>query len=813
MLRDLRDAIRGLRRALPVTLTIVACLGFGMGSVTLVYSWYEGLLEHPLPAVRHPDELVTIRAQATAGSSFCSLPEYRDWRDQATSLSDLSASTFSLFGVSLAGDPGVASEPVYGIFASANYFDVLGIEISIGSNFALDDDSPNRQRLAVIVSDRLWRARLRRRADVIGHVIRINGQQATIIGVAPPSFGGTLAGASFDLWVPLAARGTLVPSESGVIESRSHRWLDVVVGRRRPGVSLTQVREQFSAIGTRMADTHTESRGRSIAVGPLDTGSVQQLRPLFVSVLALTVVVLLIVCSNVANMLLVQGASRVRSIAIRLAIGASRAQILRALILENILLAIAGAAAGVALTIAGRGLLLGNTPTMTIPLNLETQVDMRLLMFIIALTSVTVLSFGVLPAVLATRVRITEALGGNARGVTVGRNWVRSALVSAQFALCLTTIVAGTLFLRRAQTLDALDPGFADPSRVLLMQSESALAGYQDMTRWQMTLDAISDRVRRVPGVRSATWASFVPLGFVGYTRRDVAVAGYAPQPGESMQALVSAVGDGYFDLMGIPVLEGRPIRAEDAPGRLPVAVVNEAFARRFWNSAASIGQQITLANRTLTVVGVAKDSRYDYRLLDSPPEPVIYYSISQMPARYAALHVRTATAAAASVTLVRQAIHDADPGFATLAPISLEDYVAGPLTPLRMGIAFLGVLAGASLVLSAMGLQAIVAYGVTMRQREIGIRLTLGASPSAVAHLFLRQTMIMTGSGVAAGLACAAALVPILQHRVAYLGSIGTASVAWPVALLSAVGVIAGYVTVWRSVVWDPAETLRSDG
>ena len=809
---ELRDALKGLRHSLRMTLTIVVCLGFGMGSVTLVYSWYEGLIERPLPAVPRMDALVTLRARATTGSAFCSLPEYRDWRNQATSLSGLAASTFSLFGVSLTNDATAATEPVYGIYASANYFSVLGVRIPIGRDFRASDDSPNNEHLAVIISNRLWRGRLGERADVVGLPIRINGQPGTIVGVAPRGFGGTLAGATFDLWVPLAGRASLVPSEAAVVESRSHRWLDVIVGQRRAGGTLAQVRDEFAAIGQRMAQTYVESRGRTIEAGPLDTGTVQQLRPLFTSLLALTSVVLVIVCSNVANLLLVRGASRVRPIAIRFALGATRAHLVRTLMLENSVLAAAGAIVGVALTAVGRYTLVRIAPVTTIPLNLETRLDLRVLVFIVALTSATVLLFGVLPAVLTARLRITEALRGHTRGMTIGRTSIRNVLVAAQFALSLTTLVGGTLFLQRARTIDALDPGFTDPGRVLLMQSEAALAGYRNLSRWQTTLQAIADRVRKERGVRSATWATFVPLGFVGYTRHDVEVEGYLPRIGESMRALVSGVGDGYFDLMGIPILDGRPIAADDSPVRSPVAVVNEAFVRRFWDATPPLGRRITIADRTLTVVGVARNGRYDYRVIDEPPEPVVYYSIAQTPGRYAALHVRTETSALAAVPAIRRAMLDVDPAFTTLSPISLEDYAAGPLMPLRMGLTFLGVLGFASLVLSAMGLQAIVAYGVTVRTREIGIRLTLGASPTDVAGIFLRQTILMTGAGVVAGLACAAAILPILQQRVGYLGTIDRASVVWPVGLLSAVGVTAGYLTAWRATHVDPAQTLRAE-
>jgi predicted permease len=709
------------------------------------------------------------------------------------------------------GDVTAFTEPVYGVFVSTNYFSVLGTDVGFGRDFRPSDDTATADGVAVIVSDRLWRGRLGGRLDIIGHPIRINGQLGTIVGVAAPLFGGTLAGAAFDVWVPLGARTTLVASDAALIESRTYRWLDIT-GRRRPERTLSQAQEEFSGIAQHMANTYAESRGRTIDVVPLDTGTVQQLRPLFLSLLALSAVVLVIVCSNVANLLLVRGASRVREIAIRFALGATRTHVLSKLMLENAILAGAGAVLGLALTVAGRRALLRVTPQTNIPLNLETPLDFGVLVFLVVLTSATVMLFGLLPALITTRVRITEALRAAGRGTTIARTRVRSLLVSAQLALCLTTLVAGALFMRRAHSIDALDPGFADPGRVLLVQTEAAFAGYTDLPRWHRTLETIAHRVREAPGVRSATWATFVPLGFVGYTRRDVAVEGYAPQTGESMRVLVSGVGDGYFELMGVPILEGRAISADDDVRRPRAAVVNETFARRFCDASSPLGRRITVENRTFTIVGVARDGRYDYRLIGQPPEPLVYYAFAQWPTRFATLHARTETGAVAAAASIKRAISEVDPAFATLAPISLQDYVAGPLLPLRMGLVFLGVLATAALTLSAMGVQAIIAYGVAIRTREIGIRLTLGASPLDVAGLFLRQTAVMTGGGVLAGLACAAVIVPMVQLRFGYLATIDVTSIVWPVALLTCVGLAAGYLTASRATRVDPAHTLRAE-
>jgi predicted permease len=811
MIKDLHIAIRGLSRSLPAAVTIVLCLGFGTGAVTLVYSWHQGLLRHPLPAVPRMDELVTIRSQAVNGSTLTSFPEYLDWRDSAQTLSGLAASSLYLFGVSTGGGDDAPAEPVYGVFASANYFRVLDVPITIGRDFEPADDGFAARGIVAIISDRFWRGHLGGAPDVVGRTIRVNGQWASIVGVAAPQFGGTLAGVGFDIWVPLHARPSLVPAETGSLDSRTRRWLDVT-GRRRPEASLAQTREEFALTARRMAEAYVESRGHAISVVPLDTGVLQQLRPLFISLLALTTVVLLIVCSNVANLLLVRGASRMREIAIRFALGATRARVVMMLMTENALLAVAGTAVGVAVSTWGRHALIRLIPTTTIPLSVDVPFDVHMRIFVIVLTSATVMLFGLMPALVTSRIQFTRGLAGGTRGTTAGRNRTRAMLVSAQFALSLTTLIGASLFMHRARSLHALDPGFSEPAHVLLVQSESALAGYRDLSEWQTRLDEIAGRVAELPGVRVATWATFVPLGFVGYTRRDVAIEGYIPRADESMRVLVNGVGDRYFELMGIPILEGRPITADDAPGRIGVAVINQVVARRFWPEGSAIGRRLSIEGRSLTVVGIARDGRYDYRLLDQPAGPLIYYALVQSPARFVTLHARTDMPALTAAPAIRSMISDIDPGFATLAPVSLSEYTRAPMMPFEIALVVLGVLGLAALLLSATGLQAVIAYGVAVRTREIGIRLALGASSRQVVGLFVRQALLMTVLGVLAGLASTAAILPALGHALAPKDAVDFATVIGPLVLLVTAGLVAGSLTAWRATRIDPAHTLRTD-
>ena len=808
---DLKFAVSSLRRSPAVAAAIVLCLSFGIGASTTVFSWMEGLVLRPLPAVKDVDRLVTIRWAAGSSGLAVSYPDYRDWRDDSQSLSGLAASNLYLFGVRTDGGAAAADiPPIYGVFATANYFDVLGVSAIRGRTFQSADDSPSTATVA-IVSYRFWQEYLAGAADVIGRQIRVNGRSATVVGVVPPDFGGTLAGVSFDLWVPAAKRAQLVPSDPDWLESRKDRWLEPV-GRLRPGVALGQAAAEFRQIGVRAAATFAENRGRSISVEALDIGVAKQLTSLFASLIALTAIVILIVCSNIANLLLVRGASRTREISLRLALGATRGRVIRQLMTENLLLAFAGSSLGVLMASWGRGLVARLLPTTSVPLSFHTPLDLRVLAFVVVVTCVAAIVFGLAPALASSQVHLSGVLNAGGRGTRQLRPRLRAGLVVAQFALCIVALLCTELFMRRADYVRGLDRGFADPGHVLLVQTELSLTGRSDLADWQRTLDRIADAVRRLPGVRSASLATFVPLGFVGYTGADVEVKGYTPNEGELMRFLVNGVAPDYFEVMGIPIREGRAIADEDRPDRPRSAVVNEAFVRRFWRGTSPIGRELLMGGRKLTVVGVAKDGKYDYKAIDSPPSPLIYYALRQSPAAFVTLHVRTQGDPLALISPVRSAIASVDPLVPLLAPVSLDEYASLPMFPSRVGVAVLSVLGVAALLLAAMGLYGLIAYGVTLRSREIGVRLALGASPAHVLGIFLRETAILSVTGIVVGLVFAFAAAVMLRSQLPYLPTPNVVSLSVPAGLLGVVALVAGFVPARRSTLIHPATTLRAD-
>jgi macrolide transport system ATP-binding/permease protein len=819
--RDFVFALRQLRRSPGFAAGVILCLGFGIGSSATVFSWMEGLILRPLPAVPDAERLVTIRAdngqinersQSTRQRAlFISLPEYRDWVAQAGSVSGLAASSLFMFGVQPNPEASDGrAEPVYGMFASANYFDVVGVRPMLGRPFTADEAAAGAPPVALI-SNKLWLTRFGGSRDALGRRILINGYPTTVVGVAPPGFGGTLAGVIFDVWVPLMSRPLLVPRRE-ILESRDFRWLDVV-GRLNDGATMEAAGAEFTLIAGRLAATHPENRNHTINVEPLDTGVAGQLAPLFSILIALTVLVIVIVCSNVANLLLVRSAARSREIGVRISLGASRGRVVQQLMTENLLLAVAGASLGVFGAYYGRGLLGRMMPQTSLPLVLDGHIDVRVLGFVMAITSFAVLLFGLAPALRATRVDLAETLKNGGRGSRMTRSRMRSGLVVAQFALSLTALVFAAIFLRRSGDLQRMDRGFRDPERVLLVQTDMVFAGMRDLPEWQRTVDRVVDELRAMPGATAASAATFVPLGFIGPQRTDVAVEGYAPKLGESMRVAVNGVNPGYFDLMGIRIVSGRRINEDDRPGLPAAAVVNEAFVRDFLAGSLVIGRTITLAGKPpMRIVGVATDGKYDYRRMDEPSPPLVYYANRQLPSGWLTFHVRMAGDPMAAIGLTREAIRSVAPRLPLVAPTTLAEYSAIPMFPTRLGVAVLGVLGSAALILAAMGLYSVIAYGVTLRTREIGIRLALGGTARTVAMIFVGESLRLLAWGLGVGLATAFAATALVHAKVPMLPPPNVEVIAWPALILSVVAAVAGFFPARRSASIDLATTLRAE-
>jgi len=818
--RDASFAGRMMRKATLATATIVLCLGFSIGATATVIAWMEGLVFRPVRGVPQLERLFSLKTTTSRGDVGLSYPAYKDIRDDRRAGSHLfgGLAAFSIRRFNLRVGSGAAdrdAEPVWGLLTTANYFDVLRVRLLIGRGFLAGDDAVAGREAVVVISHALWQRRFAGDAAVLGHRLWVNGRQLTVIGVAPPDFTGTIAGLVFDLWMPLTLHPAL-STTAGLLDDRATRWLSVF-GRLAPSGSLSSVRAEAQAVGARLATAYTEDHDRGLTARTLDVGPTERLGPLFVVMLGITVLVLLIVCTNVANLLLLRGAARHHELAVRLALGAQPARIVRQLLTESLLLAVAGVALGLAIGAWGQGTFDSAFPDSPLPVVVDTGLDARVVLVLALIGLSTLFLFGLAPALGAARAAGRVSLAGGTRGATAAGGRVRGALVGAQFALSLAVLVTAGIFLHRLDELQRVNRGFQDPQHVLLATLDFDISGVRGDTTRRQLVERVVERLAAIPGVRAAAAATFVPLGFLGYASMETRVDGYVPRRGEGMLFLTNRVSAGYFEAMGIPIVRGAPIDAAHRAGGLPVAVVNEAFARRFWGSDDPIGRRIEVGGHAVTVVGVAADGKYEFTApLDEPSPPFVYLPFAQWGGTSAVLHVRTTSDPLPSLPAIRQAVAAVEPTLAVLSPATLESYSSVPLFPIRVGAVLLTALGGAALVLAALGLYAVIGYAVAQRQREIGVRMALGATPGRLVAGFLSEAGHYAGAGAIAGFVLAAGVVGLLSRGVPYLVPRFTLAQAGAFALalgaLTCVALIAALVPARRATRVNPATALRAE-
>lgn len=807
--RDVSHAVRQFRKAKLFAAGIILSLGFGIGASATVYSWMQGMLLRPLPLVPRFDELITVRPDEAHGF-LISFDEYREWREQARSVTDLAAVSITMLAVRTEDAVSTAGVPTYGMFVSSNYFSLLGVRPGEGRFFLPSDDTPESPLVAVIGHE----ARLRffgESADVVGRSLRMNGQLVRIVGVAPPRFGGQLAIAQFDIWVPLHARPLLTPSEANTWRQRNERWLDGVA-RLAPGATLAQADAEFKGIAARQAAQFPENEGRSARAIPLDVGSAEQLGPLFAALIAVTALVVLLICCNLANLLLTRGATRQRELGVRLAVGAARRRLIQQLLTESLVLAAIGGTLGMMVGVASENLLEQIMPATSITFRVYSVLDLRFLAFVAAVTGGCTLLFGLAPAILGSRIDLMALMksGSAFRGSPVGV--LRRSLVGMQFAFALAILVCLSVFLRRDRDVQQMDLGFERGEQVLLLQTEMALAGYGDRESWRQAMERAAERVREVPGVTHSALGAFVPLGLFGYWRREIEIPGMPVDPVSPERAYFNTVSAGYFEALGIPIVAGRGITSQDTPDRVKVVVVNEAFAEKYFGLSGAVDREFALEGRTVRVVGVVRNGRYDYRDIDNDKMPMVFTSFAQDPSFLLTIHVRTTGDPMAIANEVRRAIHQVDPAIPFLPATTLREYADLPFVITGTSAQILRGLGVVALVLATMGLFAIVSYTVTLRTREIGIRMAIGADRRIIVRQIIRSALGMTLAGAVAGTATATGLLILIRSRLPMLPQIAVSDFAWPVSLLAVSAILAALSPANRAASIDPARTLRSD-
>jgi predicted permease len=807
--QDVRYAIRALGRSPLFAIVSVLSIAIGVGATTGIVTLANSLLLRPPPGVGHPEGVVTVGSTRDGrGFDNFSYPNFVDYRASARSLSGLAAIRFEPQSASLAGPSG--GEPVQMAAASGNFFEVLEARPALGRFFTMEDDRAPGASPVVVLSHRFWERRFEADSSIVGKAIVLNGSPFTVLGVAAERFQGPFALVP-DFWVPLTA-STLLGASPGNFESRQSVWL-MGIGRLAPNVGIAQAQAELSAVAARLAQQYpddNEARGLAVMPASLFPGEIRPMIAAFLGLLlAIAGLVLVIASTNVAGMLLARASARRREIAVRLALGASRGQLVMQLVVESLLVFAAAGAAGLLLARWLVSALMTLVPRLPVPLGVDLQLDWRVLTFTLVVSLVTGLVAGVVPALQSTRLDLVPALKSDTGGAAT-RHRLRSGLLVAQIAFSMLLLVVGGLFTRTLAHARSIDPGF-DPRGVYMASLDLGLANY-DSTAGQRVAAAILDRARAIPGVQSAALAAMLPLGGGGLGLGSIKVVGHEPPAGRGgWREDWNVVTPGYFATMRIPLVRGRDFAESDREGAGDVAILNEAFAAALFPGQDPVGRTLTNDGRVVTVIGVARDAKY--RSLGEPPRNFIYVPLAQRYMGRTNLLVRTAPGATASVAApARRLMQDVDPRLPILRQQTMEEQTATSLFPQRVALYVSGGLGTVALLLALLGIYGVTAFSVSQRTREIGVRMALGAQRSHVLGLALRQGVVLAGVGVLLGsLAALGAtrLLATLLYGVAPTDAIAFGGAALALAVAA---VAASWVPARRAAGVDPIIALRSE-
>jgi len=832
--RDLRFALRTLSRSPSFTVVAVLTLALGIGANTAIFTLFDAILLRDLP-VRDPSRLVLFSDDPGEGTStgspptgrwgYFSIQAYRYLRDQPQNGFDSIAAVRSgeatvLTRVSGSRDAGEAMR-AQAHLVSGNYFATLGVEAALGRLLTQADDAAGAPPV-VVVSDGFWRKRLHSNPAIVGTNAILNRTAFTIVGVAPPEFFGERVRRPPDFWAPLVWQADIELRPS-MLDAQDAYWLNLI-GRLAAGVSP----EQASAVGTARlrqflteragsritADRQREIQQSYIALSNGATGvsllRVRYSRPLHV-LFGVVGLVLLLACANVGNLLLTRASGRRGEIAVRIALGAGRSRLVRQLLTESIVIAgLGGVCGAIIATWTVRGLFGLIAPSST---PIHTTVNLAVLAFTAVVAIAAGLVFGLAPALQASRVDLIDAMKVRHAAGSIGSGSLTKALVAIQLAVSLVLLVGSVLFARTLTNLEAQPLGF-NPDRVLLVRVSPRLAGYTPAAATAMYLRAY-ERLRALPGVQNVSFARYSPFSGSNSVNSG-SIEGYKPRAGEDIDLETIQVGPSYVETMGVSLREGRGPGVNDIAGAPLVAMVNEAFARRYFPGSSPVGRHFTIQGSSVPdveIVGVMRDAQFhDAR---KPVPPAVFPAMLQESTRFALdceFELRTSGDPAGAIAEVRQALTNIAPDAPQNDPVVLRTQVESAFDTDRLAarfVTFFGVLA---LTLACVGLYGTIAQTVTRRTAEIGLRMALGAPAAAVLRLILRQTALLVGAGLLAGLPLALIAARLVRSLLFGVGSIDPVSLAGAAGALVLVAGAASMVPALRATRISAVQALRAD-
>ncbi|HXX99985.1 MAG TPA: ABC transporter permease [Candidatus Limnocylindrales bacterium] len=811
LLQDLRYTLRALRHSPGFAVVAVLTIAIGIGANTTIFSWMRSLVLDPLPGAVAPERIVAIENTAPDGEPLTtSYLDFRDFRDNLHLVNFVTAHRGYVFSVGDAPD----TERVWGEMVSAGVFDMLGIQPEAGRFFSAEerDDAQNAHAL-VVISHNYWKTHYRSAPSALGSILRINRTPFTIIGVAPEGFHGLLAGLDFDFWLPLTMYGQLTHTGVWMLQDRNTRNF-MLLARLAPGVNIGQARAEAQSLAHRMAEADADSnRGIGANVLPVWESHFSTQAILLTPVTILMGaggVVLLIVCANLANLLLARAIGRQQEFSIRLALGAKPSRLVAQLLSETLLVAVAGSVCGLLLAAWLGGALRWLLPAVERPVMLAPPLDVQVFIFSAALAVLVTVLAGLVPALHASWANVNDALkqGGRSGASGVHAHRLRGLMVVSEVALAVIALVGAALFLQSFRSARAIDPGFS-PDGVALAEFDFSTAGY-DAQQTDTFCRRLRERLEQLPGVTTVSYDDSVPLGFHGGNWETLEVEGYVPGLNENMKIYRDLVSPGYFDSMKIPLLEGRDFDLHDDLTSQKVMIVNQEFVRRFLANRSVLGRKVHGWGQWFTIVGVAKDSKY-HRVTENH-QPYFYIPIRQIfrPEYGLTFHVRTSGPLGDAIGAIRREASAIDPALTIFAAEPMSEYIAASLFGPKIAASLLSVLSSVGLLLAAMGLYGVLAYSVAQRTREFGIRVAMGALPGDVLHLVLRESATLTLCGLVVGLILAAFSTRLVASQIYGISTLDPVTFGGVSVLLVVVAFVASYVPARRATRVDPIIALR---
>jgi len=815
LIKDIRYGVRMLLKNPGVTTVAVITLALGIGANTAIFSGVSAFLMKPLSVPNAAELIRPLEMSEDRGlRDEFSYPDFLDYREQSTSFSGLAAEDM----IQAAVDTENQNDVVWGQVVSANYFDVLQVKPILGRGFLPGEDKTAGANHVVVLSHSFWQRRMGSDPSIVGKTVQLNDRAYEVIGVTPDYFVGTKFALALDFWTPISMAEEL-RRDPGLLTERDSHWMNVI-GRLKPGVSVEQASAEFDTVAARLNQAYPDMRAATTKGQVLTEtdGRWEDMGTVFksASAIAMAIVglILLIACANVANLMLARAAGRRKEIGIRLALGANRARLVRQLLTESMLLSIVGGGLGLLLAFWVTKLMEGFIPVLEY--NIVSNffaLDSRALVFTLIVSLGTGLIFGLAPAWHSSNPELVPVLKGGAESARRKKRrglGLRNVLVVAQVALSLVVLVCGGLFIKSFSKAQTMDPGF-DNANGLIVSLSPTLIGYEDDQSRQFYKQVL-ERVSHVPGVDAVSYARTLPLGDSSNSNGPILKEGETLAKGSAGRVIMTnVISPGYFRTMRIPIVDGRDFDDRDLPKTQRVVIVNQQMAEMLWPGESAVGKRITIGvdSRDLyEVVGVVKTGKY--RALAEDPKPFFYYAMGQRRPAPAAMVVRASVDPRSLVGAIRSEVQAIDRRVPLSGVKTMDEHKTYALWAPNMAASFSVAFAVVAILLSAVGLYSVMAYVVSQRTREVGIRMALGANRGDVMKMITRQGMRLAAIGVGIGLLLSLALAQVLSSLLIGVSGYDVMTFILVPVLLSTVALVACYLPARRATKVDPLVALR---